>query len=338
VKTLIFIVASGSREIGTGHLSRQFELASLSLARGFEVFLFGSYSHVWLARFTAAGVHCIPGRIYPTATETLKKMRELALHAENTWIVRDNYGLNLAFNQEVSEHFGHLVHFDDLPSTGESYEILVNPGVSKDSYDSDADHILNSGTALLGASSSIIRMDLRKLRHSDAPKHLNSPWRGLVSFGFSDPTDAASALWACLPRSQNIDWQFLLGPDYFGSLETGSVDLNKSAFVIEGLLGKEYFNFQLGIGGGGVSAFERAFCGIPSLNFAILENQKGVSLILEKEGAALALDHISPEGVQKAIEQLSEPDAWGAFRDAGMELVDGRGGDRLLDMITERSL
>jgi len=334
----IFIVASGSRDIGNGHLSRQFELACLSLARGFEVFLFGLYSQVWLARFTAVGVHCSLGQIYPTAAETLEKTREFALHAGSTWIVRDNYGLNLSFNQEVSEHFGHLVHFDDLPSVGETYEILVNPGVSKDSYDPDADHILNSGTALLGASSSIIRMDLRQLRHLAAPVQPDSPWRGLVSFGYSDPTDAASDLWTCLPRSQNIDWQFLLGPDYLGSLKSGNADLNKSAFVIEGLLGKEYFNFQLGIGGGGVSAFERAFCGIPSLNFAILENQRGVSLILDKGGAALALENVSPEGVRNAIEQLSEPEAWGTFRDAGMELVDGRGGDRLLDMIAERSL
>lgn len=338
VKTCIFIVASGSREIGTGHLSRQFELACLAMSRGFEVFLFGHYSPSWLARFKGAGVNCVPGPLFPESWQTLKKTRELELNPETTWIIRDNYGLRPEFSQEVSQQFGHFVHFDDLPTIGATYEILVNPGISRDSYDSDADHILNSGTALLGASSSIIRMELRKLRYSASPGKLNRLSRGLVSFGFSDPTDATTALWDCIPRSPDLDWKFLLGPDYSGGLKTERVDGGKSTFMLKGLLGKEYFDFRLGIGSGGVSAFERAFCGVPSLNFAILANQKGVSFILESEGAALALEHISAEGVQKAIERLSERDAWNTFREAGMELVDGRGGDRLLDMITERSL
>lgn len=338
VKTSILIIASGSKEIGTGHLSRQFELASLASRRGFEVFLFGSFSQAWHQRFTSVGVRCYAGQEFPTGAQTLEKARELELNPTSTWIIRDNYGLEMAFSQEVSRKFSHLVHFDDLPGTGRTYEILVNSGVDRDSYDSNLDLTINSGEALLAAGAAIIRSELRILRQSKHLRQLKKFRKGLVSFGFSDPTDATYDLWQCMGNLDGTEWNFLLGPDYSGSLMKGLTGKNKRTFTIEGLMNEDYFNFDLGIGAGGVSAFERAFCGIPSLNFALLENQKGVSHILDKGGASIRLETANKVDVGRAIATLLEPTRWAEFRDAGMELVDGRGGDRLLDMMVARRL
>ena len=332
----LFIVASASSSIGTGHLSRQFELARSAKAHGFDVFLFGSFSDAWLQSFSSKGVKCIPGSSFPTPDETLAKVRGLLLRPETTWIIRDNYGLRTDFNEYVSTEYGHFVEFDDMSKSGRTYEILVNPGLSQAGYRPEDDHLVNSGTAILGASASIIRSELRELRSVFSNLKPDGAFKGLVSFGYSDPTDASSMLWDCSPSSVTSSWEYLLGPDYSGILKTGMAAKQKKTFALEKFLGIEYFGYQLGIGAGGVSSYERAFCGIPSINFGLIENQIGAASILEENQAALFLSTIESKSVKSAVDRLTDISAWNSFRDAGMDLVDGLGAERLLIEIMGR--
>ena len=48
-------------------------------------------------------------------------------------------------------------------------------------------------------------------------------------------------------------------------------------------------NFDFAIGAAGLSAYERAFLGIPSINIPLAKNQIGISRILASNGAALEL-------------------------------------------------
>jgi len=334
--TSLFIVASGSRSIGTGHLSRQFELACSARAHGFDVFLFGSFSDAWLLRFSSKGVKCVSGSSFPTPDETLAEARGLLLRPETTWIIRDNYGLLTNFNEYVSIEYGHFVEFDDTSRSGRTYEILVNPALSQGEYSPESDHIVNSGTAILGASASIIRSELRELRSVFNNLRSDGGFKGIVSFGYSDPTDASSLLWNSSLSSVVSVWEYLLGPDYSGKLKTGMATKQKKTFVLEGLLGMEYFSYQLGIGAGGVSSYERAFCGIPSINFALVGNQIGAASILEDNQAALFLRDIESDSVNNAVDRMMDVSAWSSFRDAGMDLVDGLGAERLLIEIMGR--
>jgi len=332
----LFVVASGSRSIGTGHLSRQLELASSAKAYGFEVFLYGSFSDLWLHRFTSKGVKCIPGSSFPTPEDTIAEIRGLMLSPETTWLVRDNYGLREDFNEHVSANYEHLVEFDDTSRMGRTFEILVNPAVSEEEYTFTGDCRLNSGTTILGANASIIRSELRELRSTFSNLKFNGARKGLVSFGFSDPTDESSLIWGSLSSPASSSWEFLLGPDYLGVLRLGMDADQKRTFSLEGLLGVEYFGFQLGIGAGGVSSYERAFCGIPSINFAPLENQIGAASILEKSNSALFLRNTDSDSINSAVDKLHDSSVWTSLRDAGMDLVDGLGAERMLVEIMER--
>jgi len=334
--THLFIVASASSSIGTGHLSRQLELARSAKSHGFGVFLFGSFSDLWLQRFSSHGVKCIPGSAFPTPDETLAKIRGLLLAPETTWIIRDNYGLRTDFNEYVSSEYSHFVEFDDTSRSGRTYEILVNPALSWAGYSPESDDIINSGTAILGASASIIRSELRELRSVSSNLRSDGVFKGIVSFGYSDPTDASSLLWDNSPSSVDSSWDYLLGPDYSGALKTGMAAKQKKTFALERLLGKEYFSYQLGIGAGGVSSYERAFCGIPSINFGLIENQVGAASILQENKAALFLSTIESESVKSAVNKLMDSSVWSSFRDAGMDLVDGLGAERLLIEIMGR--
>jgi spore coat polysaccharide biosynthesis predicted glycosyltransferase SpsG len=282
------------------------------------------------------GVKCIPASSFPTPEETLAEARGQMLCPETTWLVRDNYGLREDFNEHVSDEYKHFVEFDDTSRMGRTYEILVNPAVSKEVFKSKGDRQLNSGTEILGASASIIRLELRELRSTVSNLKFDRTRKGLVSFGYSDPTDESSLIWGSLPSSAGASWEFLLGPDYLGGLRLGMAVDQKRTFSLEGLLGVEYFSYQLGIGAGGVSSYERAFCGIPSINFAPVENQIGAASILEKSNAALFLRDTDSDSINSAVDKLHDSSVWTSLREAGMELVDGLGAERLLVEIMER--
>jgi len=336
VEISVFIIASGSGSIGTGHLSRQLEVASSAKLKGLNVFLMGHLSSAWLERFSSIGVRCIVSREFPTSDEVLRQALSLSLNPKLTWIIRDNYGLNPSFNLDMSQEYPHLAEFDDVPKSGRIYEILVNPGLSREQYSPEEDQILNTGTAILGAKAAIVGSELRELRTHRNNLTSNGAFKGLVSFGYSDPTDASSLFWGCPLSSFTPSWEYLLGPDYSGSLKTGMAAKQKKTFALEGPLREEYFSYQLGIGAGGVSSYERAFCGIPSINFALIENQMGAAILLEENQAALCLSTFESESVNSAVERLMDVSAWGSFRDAGMDLVDGLGAERLLTELLER--
>lgn len=85
---------------------------------------------------------------------------------------------------------------------------------------------------------------------------------------------------------------------------------------------------------GGMTAMEFACMGIPMLVYESAPNQRQQIAWLVEAGAALELDHVSGEGWLEW--DLPHKETLAAMSRAGRDLVDGRGAERVADIVEAR--
>jgi len=98
-----------------------------------------------------------------------------------------------------------------------------------------------------------------------------------------------------------------------------------------------YLSHDLAIGAPGVSQFERACCGLPTILVPQNERQVPLAAAWERRGCALAAPP-TLDGVARALDLLLTNDAKRrSLRAAALDAVDGRGAARLAAALTERA-
>jgi spore coat polysaccharide biosynthesis predicted glycosyltransferase SpsG len=102
-------------------------------------------------------------------------------------------------------------------------------------------------------------------------------------------------------------------------------------------MGGLYRDFDLAFGAPGVSQFERACCGLPTVLVAQNPGQEQLAADWAHEGAAVHCE-ASPEAVARAFASLAQ-DSGGLsrIRQRGLSMVDGRGASRLADELKKRA-
>lgn len=97
-----------------------------------------------------------------------------------------------------------------------------------------------------------------------------------------------------------------------------------------------YSRTRLALGAGGVSAWERACMGVPSILLSIAPNQVPVCEALSRAGGAIYLgsaEDVSRQQISNSIENLnSSPDLLDEFAQAGSLAIDGYGAKRVIQI------
>jgi spore coat polysaccharide biosynthesis predicted glycosyltransferase SpsG len=97
-----------------------------------------------------------------------------------------------------------------------------------------------------------------------------------------------------------------------------------------------YGNFDLAIGAPGVSQFERACCGLPTILLAQNEKQKPLTAAWATSGAAVGCEPEVHAVEALLAELMSNPKPIAAVRERGLNMVDGRGALRLAEALKAR--
>ena len=158
-----------------------------------------------------------------------------------------------------------------------------------------------------------------------------------ISFGIVDQFDATSKVLRFL---ENLDLK---------DIEINVFTSTKSSSVpsIQKYAQKSSLNFNLkldifdispwysvpsvGIGAGGISSLERCSAGVPSINFALADNQLFNSQILENEGVALNGGPISIlqfEQFDDHFKKVFHTKNFNLMRQHAMTFLDGQGANR----------
>lgn len=92
---------------------------------------------------------------------------------------------------------------------------------------------------------------------------------------------------------------------------------------------------DIAIGAAGTSSLERCCMGLPTIQFALVNNQKNTAQELERQNAAATLDfnHFSSSDIKQLINQLSNPIQLSMMQEQASSIVDGNGPQRVAQEI-----
>jgi UDP-2,4-diacetamido-2,4,6-trideoxy-beta-L-altropyranose hydrolase len=254
--------------------------------------------------------------------------RFLARHpaGDGPWLI-DNYDL-AGDELDLIDRAGICAIVVDDVVELEEYrcDVIVNPSpdASAKTYRCHDRTVLCLGTDFFP-----VRPEFLKLADEDRSKS-----DLVVTFGGSDPDDQTARVVAAVD-GLGIASTVILGPGYRGNLSPREdIEIVQSPDRVAPYFG----GARIAVCGGGGTALEFAYLGVPTVIVAVAENQIANALALEKAGAAHYLGRwtdISEQDIRAAIEALASD----AYRRASMSangktLVDGKFSDRMIAAIS----
>lgn len=344
--------ADGSQHLGLGHIMR-----CLGFAQGLEkigvssVFVIRDYESnvAEVIQQYGYGVESIPESC--DVKEDLHLTSELANQHNAELIITDlcnsdtlaNPGEYRRYLQGLKDTGKFLITIDDLNEMAFPSDIVVNPnyGAEKMSYR------LNGSTKfLLGPAYFIFRQEFMKAVKTKREIRKDAH-NILVTMGGSDPLRFTVKVARALKglRIALLNLRIMLGPGYPDSIRQ---EANKALDDFRGnyqlLRGSDSMAelmlwADLAITGGGLTKYETAFTGTPSIIISQVSHQAELAAEFEKEGTALNLGlgtRVNEGKIAEAVANLLRNDTLRAeMSKRGRKLVDGRGIERIISEIPQ---
>lgn len=333
---LVVFRADGGPSIGSGHVMRCLALAGAFAERGWRtVFASSEESFSSIAALKNSGCEVL--RLKPHEKSDPKALIALLPQGADV-LVMDHYGLDAVYERGCRPWAKRIVVIDDLVDRPHDADFLFDAAADEASY-----RALVPATCRVcaGPQFAIIGPAFRAARNDAlARRDGRRVERILLSFGQVDPPNATGHALAALEKAQyrgQVDVVLGSSAPHLNSLRAQANDRVKLHIDVSNMAAlMQAADFSLGAGG--VTAWERACLGLPTILIEIAENQRRIIAILEREGAAISagplherietqlshmLQDILPAG-EKRIEMA---------RAAG-KLVDGRGLERILETLS----
>jgi UDP-2,4-diacetamido-2,4,6-trideoxy-beta-L-altropyranose hydrolase len=328
-----------SAEMGSGHLMRCLALADALRERGTEtLFVTSAAGRPWRSLLRQHGhtVAALPGDATEPdrdASETHAALKEMPLP---DWLVVDQYGLGIEWESSMRTSCGRIFAIDDI---GRSHDcdLLLDQNVL-DNEHAYENLVPPSCKRLLGPRYALLRAEFLKERANCVVRD-GAVKRVLINFGSSDPThEIGKTLEAFLaaPLDESVCADVIFGPAN-SNAETilqryaGNRRLNLQAHTKR--MAAVMAEADLAIGAGGVSMWERACSGLPSIVVTVADNQQAGAEWLAAQGGHLLLGNsktITARHIAQALGCLAgNPWLRARFARTGAALVDGRGCDRV---------
>lgn len=321
-----------SPAIGAGHVSRCLALGEALAEAGWRIgFIVSAETPAAMPELKTAGF---------AIREVLDADDEVAAIAAEAGavadlIVIDHYGRDLQFERACRPFARKILVFDDMTGRQHDCDLLLDSAAAgAQAYKG----FLPAGARLLaGLSFALTRKAFLAARPTALARRDGRPVRNiLVSCGAIDPLNVtATALEALASLASPIAVTVVLSSKapHVTAIRKGLrphecllTDVSDMAALIS--------DADLAIGTPGVTAYERALLGLPSVVTTIADNQRGVARVLADTGAASdagVVDAGLKARIRTAVETLmASPDARLNMSRAAARLLDGRGPTRVM--------
>lgn len=325
--------SDATAEIGWGHVMRCLSLADALRALGWRTGLAASE-----AAFAMVG-----GRLSPDF-ESLS-LREADLAGIGAMLARwpegcdllviDDYRLGEEFEWTSRSWARRILVLEDIPGRAHDCDLLL---------DGTADRSAAEYRGFIPATAGVFsgpRYIPLRAEFSAAGADRSATDRILVTLGATDSVNAAVRILAELGGLE-VDVVLGAGAPHLSDVRRTASALSPRAVVhtdiggqaLAGLMARS----RLAIGAGGVSAWERCACGLPTLLVETADNQRDVIAALVARGAGRSLGAVStlPTGsVRAAIDALiGDPALLDEMSASARALCDGKGALRVARLLT----
>lgn len=321
-----------SPSIGAGHVSRCVAFAEALAAAG------------WLVRFvvgseTIATVPALAECAFDVCVLAAGRERDLgalAVHAGEVadLLVIDHYELDHVFERSCRAWSHRIVVFDDATGRRHDCDVLVDASASDAA--AYAGRVPADARLLLGPRYALMRRAFAERRPEALRRRDGRPVTEiLVSFGATDPLNAASVVLASLDRFADEVTITVAMSSQAPHVEDIRRRLRgRGRLALDADMAELMTRVGLAIGAAGTSAFERAVLGLPSIVVALVENQRGIARMLIDANAAAdagSLDAEAPLRIASLLEAfIQDPASRVRMAQAASNIVDGQGSQRLL--------
>jgi spore coat polysaccharide biosynthesis predicted glycosyltransferase SpsG len=246
-------------------------------------------------------------------------------------LIVDSYAVKDAAVNEAA-HAGFVAAFrDTLPYGPEAISINPNPGYA-------GSETILAGPAYMPLPADYVQLN-EKARGAARPQP--DSLVVLVAFGARDSANRTMmALEALAAHSRRLHVRVALGADaVHADLVTTTVGQLDFAEILPEHedLAATYDRFDLAVGAPGVSQFERACCGVPTILVPQNERQESLTRAWAKTTAAVYSEP-TPATISRTIAALlDDQETILTMRERGLELVDGKGAIRLADALKKKA-
>jgi len=339
--------ADASPQIGTGHVRRCLAIAAALRSRGAAVHFVtrpaGEYSErlfagsdIPVAALSSGGPSERDASGWPEDAAATRAAID-AIGARPRWLIVDHYGLDERWERQMRPHVARILAIDDLGNRAHDADVLIDPNLVEDAERRYCAKLPAPCLRLFGPRYAPLRDEFRLRRADVAPR--NGRVDRILVFHGGGPLAARCTLAAI---------------DALAGLRLGSASVDvvfsaeaRDRKAIAAACDRHDFTFHpattrmaelmsaagLAIGAGGTTLWERCCLGLPSLAFALADNQREQVRQAASLGVVLA-PAIPPEDAAAVAGQiaacLENPALLATVSRCAMSVVDGHGTLRLM--------
>lgn len=336
----LLVRADASAQIGTGHIMRCLALAQAWQAVGGQaLFVVAGEESARAARQAAAGFEVVSLDVSPGGPEDLSKTITRAQDRGALRVVVDGYHFDAIFQEGLKKAGLQVLFIDDVAHAGyycSDWVLNQNIFGAPSMYPSLAPHT----RLLLGPRYFLLREEFRAWASLPRETAVQAG-KVLVTLGGSDPHHATLKVVSALRR---LEWPGLevivvAGAGY-SQVEELAASLKEAPFP--GRVEQNAGNMaqlmrwaDVAVAAGGITCYELAFMGVPTLMVILADNQRLNGEFFESRGVAVNLGDFAVLDVAKTAASLTallqSPDKRAGMSQHGRNLVDGRGVWRVLN-------
>lgn len=357
-----------SHAIGSGHVIRCLTLAQV-LARDGHACLFVSRRHpghlidtVERAGFPVAVIgghdetgdrNAEPEALMPDweldAAETAEALNR---NGRWDWLVVDHYGLEARWERAMGVHVSRILVVNELLGREHDCTLLLDQTLGR-TAEGYLGHVNADAHLLLGTEYALLREQFRLARTQDrAPGFDARRKRLLITMGGIDRHNATGRILtslaasdAGLPSPLAITVVMGARAPWIDEVRTVAAALDHDCRILVDVadMAGLMLRHDAAVGAAGTTSWERCCVGLPTVVWALAENQRPIARALHDAGVALYVEGApdserTAAGLVTAVRRLfADPATMRAMGSRAMALVDGRGAHRVARMMVEMS-
>lgn len=316
----LWIRTDGSRSIGLGHIKRSLTVAEEARRHALQVtFVISEGDGLGLPILLAANFPV--SKVPPLSHDWLAELRKGDI------LLFDGYRLTDQMDAATQTRGIFVVAFDDHGEEFPPVDLLLMPSLAARPASQP-----RPPRALIGPRYTPVAPQFTAFR-----RHRQNTIRSLlVTLGSSDPSNLAAPVLRAI-ASLKVTWEvvLLLGP---GMDDVGlPANPRFSAIRCSGDIAPLFDRFDAAVSAAGTTTWELLCMGMPTTLVVAAENQRGVVQTAVSNEAALYGGDIETidKDLPRALLDLASPDCCERLSSAALELVDGKGAERIVKALLQ---